>query len=729
PFRPVGAQPPPAAFGRGSASWPVASTERRSLAAMEEADNCAICLESLVVRGTQRLSCGHFLHELCVFRMRRYGASDRCPLCCSACSDLLPASDLQNKAALCNAQGQFAEEARLLEELLTIEPGSGVGLSQLGNLYFLGRGVEQNLGRAKNLFEEGWREGSPQCALNLGDMHDGGSARHGRSEERREGPGALRGGPPRWRASGRLPRWSASGRRAVGGDVPARHGRCEERRDGPGVLRGGLPRWNARRRPAVGGYVPGRHGRGAEPAAVRLGEMYLRGMGVAKNAEKARELFEETYRGGQPGAALGLGEMYLDGMGVAKNVEKARELFEEAYRGGEPAAALRLGDMYLDGMGVPQSVEKAQELFEEAYRGGNAEVTEAVSSIWCALKTSLGEELLPCGGADASALRQGVESNFEKAQARSPRVHRNENTEALQEACRSPCKLACAACEVKCKKMQECTGCRRVWYCSAHCQRRDWRDHKKHCQQHRSGPRVANPSPQSGAPSASASEERSSLDLRFGTSPACFDYEAAVVASLCEVDALAGPENEQVAKAILADRLTANAPKGLILLEFSRNPKHYHERFTQCEELRKYRDGLTDAGVPWQLPSLAKVFVRPSNYDAALEALRIFGLTLEGRHVLAEPELEETVIGVAEKRAERVRLSGRAVVPMGLAGVSLQADTKINVTRTFVHLEIPSSLCSEYSGPVTASTTDAHSRFAQNVRIHEAREVRPPVGV
>ncbi|CAK0813975.1 unnamed protein product [Prorocentrum cordatum] len=565
--------------------------------------------------------------------------------------------------------------------------------------------------------------------MSTSSRHDGGSARHGRSEERREGPGALRGGPPRWRASGRLPRWSASGRRAVGGDVPARHGRCEERRDGPGVLRGGLPRWNARRRPAVGGYVPGRHGRGAEPAAVRLGEMYLRGMGVAKNAEKARELFEETYRGGQPGAALGLGEMYLDGMGVAKNVEKARELFEEAYRGGEPAAALRLGDMYLDGMGVPQSVEKAQELFEEAYRGGNAEVTEAVSSIWCALKTSLGEELLPCGGADASALRQGVESNFEKAQARSPRVHRNENTEALQEACRSPCKLACAACEVKCKKMQECTGCRRVWYCSAHCQRRDWRDHKKHCQQHRSGPRVANPSPQSGAPSASASEERSSLDLRFGTSPACFDYEAAVVASLCEVDALAGPENEQVAKAILADRLTANAPKGLILLEFSRNPKHYHERFTQCEELRKYRDGLTDAGVPWQLPSLAKVFVRPSNYDAALEALRIFGLTLEGRHVLAEPELEETVIGVAEKRAERVRLSGRAVVPMGLAGVSLQADTKINVTRTFVHLEIPSSLCSEYSGPVTASTTDAHSRFAQNVRIHEAREVRPPVGV
>ncbi|CAK0813979.1 unnamed protein product [Prorocentrum cordatum] len=465
--------------------------------------------------------------------------------------------------------------------------------------------------------------------MSTSSRHDGGSARHGRSEERREGPGALRGalrgGLPRWRASGRravggdvpgrhwrseerregpgalrggLPRWSASGRRAVGGDVPARHGRCEERRDGPGVLRGGLPRWNARRRPAVGGYVPGRHGRGAErregPGALRgdvpgrhgRGEKRREGLGALRGGLPRWRARRRPAVGGYVPGRHGRGEKRREGLG--------------ALRGGLPrwsASGRRAvgGDMYLDGMGVAKNVEKARELFEEAYRGGNAEVTEAVSSIWCALKTSLGEELLPCGGADASALRQGVESNFEKAQARSPRVHRNENTEALQEACRSPCKLACAACEVKCKKMQECTGCRRVWYCSAHCQRRDWRDHKKHCQQHRSGPRVANPSPQSGAPSASASEERSSLDLRFGTSPACFDYEAAVVASLCEVDALAGPENEQVAKAILADRLTANAPKGLILLEFSRNPKHYHERFTQCEELRKYRDGLTEA--------------------------------------------------------------------------------------------------------------------------------------
>ncbi|CAK0813978.1 unnamed protein product [Prorocentrum cordatum] len=580
----------------------------------------------------------------------------------------------------------------------------------------LGMGVPKSVEKARELFEEAHRGGEPAAALRLGEMFLGGmGVAQSFRQARQLFEEACRGGEPA--AGVRL------GEMYLGGiGVPKSVEKARELFEE--AYRGGVPAL----------FLEASRG-GQPAAALRLGEMFLGGMGVAQSFRQARQLFEEACRGGEPAAGVRLGEMYLGGIGVPKSVEKARELFEEAYRGDVPGRHGR-GEERREGPGalrggLPRwrSVEKAQELFEEAYRGGNAEVTEAVSSIWCALKTSLGEELLPCGGADASALRQGVESNFEKAQARSPRVHRNENTEALQEACRSPCKLACAACEVKCKKMQECTGCRRVWYCSAHCQRRDWRDHKKHCQQHRSGPRVANPSPQSGAPSASASEERSSLDLRFGTSPACFDYEAAVVASLCEVDALAGPENEQVAKAILADRLTANAPKGLILLEFSRNPKHYHERFTQCEELRKYRDGLTDAGVPWQLPSLAKVFVRPSNYDAALEALRIFGLTLEGRHVLAEPELEETVIGVAEKRAERVRLSGRAVVPMGLAGVSLQADTKINVTRTFVHLEIPSSLCSEYSGPVTASTTDAHSRFAQNVRIHEAREVRPPVGV
>lgn len=215
-----------------------------------------------------------------------------------------------------------------------------------------------------------------------------------------------------------------------------------------------------------------------------------------------------------------------------------------------------------------------------------------------------------------------------------------------------------------------------------------------------------------------------SSELHLGQPGACFDYEAAVKASLDEVDALAAPQNEQVAKAILEDRLTRNALEGLILLEFSRDPMSYHERFMRCEELRNYREVMTDAGVPWQLPSLAKVFARPSKYAAALQALQMFGLTLEGRHVLAEPELKESVVKVAENRAERIKLSGSAVVPLGHAEALVQADVKIEVIRPFVHLKIPSSLCSEYSGPVTASSTDAHVRFGQNVRIHESRETR-----
>jgi hypothetical protein len=196
-----------------------------------------------------------------------------------------------------------------------------------------------------------------------------------------------------------------------------------------------------------------------------------------------------------------------------------------------------------------------------------------------------------------------------------------------------------------------------------------------------------------------------------------------------EVDALAAPENDQVSRGILEDRLAANDPKGIILLEFSRDPESYRKRLMRCEELRNYRDALTDAGFPWQLPSLTKVFASPSKYAAALEALRIFGLTLQGRHVLAEPELEELVVRVAENRAERVKLSGRAVIPLSLAEASVQADVKIRVTHTFVHLKIPSSLCSEYSGPVTASSTDAHFRFGQNVRTHGTREARSPAGL
>lgn len=191
------------------------------------------------------------------------------------------------------------------------------------------------------------------------------------------------------------------------------------------------------------------------------------------------------------------------------------------------------------------------------------------------------------------------------------------------------------------------------------------------------------------------------------------------MASVDEVDAHAAAENGQIADAILRSRFAASAIRVVILLEFSRDPRSYHDKLRECQELKECRDALEKAGAASELPSLAKVFVPPEMYDATMEAVRIFGLELRGRHVLVTPEFEETVKHVVHVpgNPEKVRPTGRGIVPLGFAGASLQADAKIEVTHTFVHIKIPSSLCSErQSGPVTASTTDAHPRFGQNPR-------------
>jgi len=64
-------------------------------------------------------------------------------------------------------------------------------------------------------------------------------------------------------------------------------------------------------------------------------------------------------------------------------------------------------------------------------------------------------------------------------------------------------------------KIWLCTGCRRTWYCSAPCQRRDWRAHKELCHQFRVGAGEAPPSPQQRDPQP-ASSTHTAGTLRFG---------------------------------------------------------------------------------------------------------------------------------------------------------------------------------------------------------------------
>jgi TPR repeat protein len=58
--------------------------------------------------------------------------------------------------------------------------------------------------------------------------------------------------------------------------------------------------------------------------------MYARGEGVARDAERARQLQQQACDGGSGRACATLGGLYARGEGVARDRKRARELYQRA---------------------------------------------------------------------------------------------------------------------------------------------------------------------------------------------------------------------------------------------------------------------------------------------------------------------------------------------------------------------------------------------------------------
>lgn len=106
-----------------------------------------------------------------------------------------------------------------------------------------------------------------------------------------------------------------------------------------------------------------------EPAAIyALGCCYMKGNGIKKNLDIARELFErneclEFY-------ASSVASHYLDGEILPNSPEqslsKGIELLKMASRKGNPYAKEKLGEYYYKGIGIEKNSKKAEDLFLEA---------------------------------------------------------------------------------------------------------------------------------------------------------------------------------------------------------------------------------------------------------------------------------------------------------------------------------------------------------------------------
>lgn len=550
------------------------------------------------------------------------------------------------------------------------------------------------------------------------------------------------------------------------GHCPLCRSRCQDL-DGAGAMMGRAALHHSRRQweEAAGllsdilEIAPDNH-----EAAVWLAEFYVKGKGVERNDGKAVQLYEQAHLAGHAAGTTGLGQMYKDGRGVKRDYGKALRLWEQAFAFGHPEAGTCLGVMYFQGKGVTQDFSKAEGLFEKAFLGGDPEAARVHGAMY-----NLGEEGFPqyfgraaqlfeegrlAGSVRAGFLLgslyasgRGVQQDLcraaqlyeeahlagdpdaafslNKVRSRIRKETRRNNASAHvapsgsdPQASSCPTK-GCEDCGRR-ASLKICTGCRRAWYCSVACQRRHRGVHREACQ------RAAKLSPHpvehsstlaKGVPPLVGAELP--IPCRHPMQNITWaDDDDSVRKDVSE----AAFQNEQISEALLRSR-PRNTLNVVALLEYSRNPTCFHRALMESDDLAACRDALHSNGLSADLPCGAKAFVSPEAFEPTLEAVRLSGIDLCPRHVLVQPSLELAVVKVVEtgltnphkpltpdgRKAEKakVRCKARLEVPLHFAEAVVESGHEIVLSRTFIHIEVESSLRSApSSGLVTASTSD-----------------------
>lgn len=100
--------------------------------------------------------------------------------------------------------------------------------------------------------------------------------------------------------------------------------------------------------------------KGNSRAEAQLGELLLRGDGIARDEVRGVALLEKAARAGQSTAAFRLGMLLARGeSGVAKDPEQALAYFRAAAAGGEAEAFFNIGAAYASGRGVKRDYGEA----------------------------------------------------------------------------------------------------------------------------------------------------------------------------------------------------------------------------------------------------------------------------------------------------------------------------------------------------------------------------------
>jgi TPR repeat protein len=268
----------------------------------DQAETCMICLDVLEVAeagSTLTLYCGHRLHSECALRMRRFGSSGRCPMCREPDSSLTSIQKLFEDAGKLHSLGVYPKAAALLAKILDVDPEHAPAAHSLAFLYAKGQGIEQDLEKAKELYERAHHAGCERSTTNLGCMYENGVGVKqdlAKAKELYEEAHLL-------------------------GNALATNNLGYMYLMGRGVEQ-------SHERAAM--FFDLAHSAGVKNATFNLGYMYEKGLGVQQSFSIAKELYEDAHEAGILLARINLGLMYEHGRGVDKDMEKAKELYHKA---------------------------------------------------------------------------------------------------------------------------------------------------------------------------------------------------------------------------------------------------------------------------------------------------------------------------------------------------------------------------------------------------------------
>lgn len=178
--------------------------------------------------------------------------------------------------------------------------------------------------------------------------------------------------------------------------------------------------------------------------------------------------------------------------------------------------------------------------------------------------------------------------------------------------------------------------------------------------------------------------------------PRAYDVEAALKESQRLTAEHAADANAPLMDALVhSSRALGCVP--IVILEYSRNDEWFRQALSTAPELEERRKAIVDAGWSVELSCGAKSFVVPHFFEIVEKYLQDRSIELSRRHVIVEESMEQAVRQVLEVQRQSIRrqdrgsfkLKSKMHVDVAIAQSLTMASL---VKRTFIHIDIPSSM-------------------------------------